>query len=296
MISDDDVKLFISEEAATIFEPVAGDPEYLPQQFKQVGVEMTWPHSDGSNVTIAIMADGIGKHPDLAGQVIEHKDFSGQSTPGQQGTIGTALAGLIAGKLDRKGIVGVAHGAKLIDAQIFGPRGGGSTVSVIRALDWLTKAHKPEVIVMPFQSGGQSFAMKEALERAQQSGAFLVADGGHGGSRRVYPAAYDCVMSVRGLGDSSQPNDYDEILSPSGRYKVASPEGGFKFLTLSGISVIAGAAAMLKSARPDYSPERIRSVLTRSGSIVDGFNIPLINVWRAVVFHSLKSHQNDEST
>lgn len=129
-----------------------------------------WKYTTGSSdVTVAVLDSGIlPKHPDLAGRLLPGYDFvqtsywdgiesrdgngwdANPSDPGdyfyyydQRGRKklspstwhGTAVASLIAGNPDNKGILGVAPKVKILPVRVLGA-GGGTTADLIAAIRW----------------------------------------------------------------------------------------------------------------------------------------------------------------
>src|SRR5215472_11781530 len=86
-----------------------------------IGVPPAWQTSKGSGVTVALIDSGVnGQVSDLAGSVINGRDFTGVDTPPSDphwGVHGTWMASLIAGHGHAggsSGIIGVAPQARIL--------------------------------------------------------------------------------------------------------------------------------------------------------------------------------------
>jgi len=112
-------------------------------------VPLVWEHGvRGAGVRVAIVDTGIdAMHPDLAGRVVAHADFSGSGDRDDVGH-GTHVAGIVAGA----GAVyrGVAPEATLVIAKALSAS-GGSEDAVLAAMSW---ASTQSVAVMNLSLGG----------------------------------------------------------------------------------------------------------------------------------------------
>ncbi|MFF7992919.1 type VII secretion-associated serine protease mycosin [Kitasatospora xanthocidica] len=124
--------------AGPVAVPAAADGSIRADQWHLDSMRASemWKISKGENVTVAVIDDGFKfDHPDLVGQLLPGKDFSG--SPGGVGSFGdghgTAMASLIAGsgKADGgTGAYGLAPGAKVLPLKInSGTVGMGAAVS-----------------------------------------------------------------------------------------------------------------------------------------------------------------------
>lgn len=107
------------------------------------GIEAVGAHNcpyDGSGITVAVLDTGIDKdHEAFRGVEIVEMDFSGEGNGDKNGH-GTHCAGTILGR-DVNGVrIGIARGVtKLLVGKVFDSRGGGSSGSIVEAIDWAVK-------------------------------------------------------------------------------------------------------------------------------------------------------------
>jgi subtilisin family serine protease len=173
-------------------------------------------------------------HPALASSRIESRSFA---RPGAQAPDfhGTAIASIIAGNSDE--YRGLAPKARLYAASVFEldeARGEvASTVSLIRALDWLMSSGV-EVVNISL-AGPPNRLLEKALERAAEQDVVVMAAAGNGGpvARPMYPAAYDSVVAVTAVDAAQQVfrlanrGDYLALAAPGVDLRHARSGGGY---------------------------------------------------------------------
>ncbi len=113
---------------------------------------------------------------------------------------GTFMAGLAAASGNNAaGIAGITWNAKIMPLKVLDDRQGGSTTKVIKAIDYAI-ANGANIINFSFSGTEYSRALDEAVKRAYDSGAILVAAGGNdNGTGKgddlditpIYPACLD---------------------------------------------------------------------------------------------------------
>ncbi len=173
-------------------------------------------------------------HPALRESQIESRSFAkpGSVAPDFHGT---AIASMIVGNAED--YQGLAPRAQLYAASVFEldeERGEiASTVSLIRAIDWLI-ASEVSVINVSL-AGPPNRLLEKALQRAAEQNVIVMAAAGNGGpmATPMYPAAYDYVVAVTAV-DSSQRvfrlanrGDYLALAAPGVDLRHAQPGGGY---------------------------------------------------------------------
>ncbi|MEO0438713.1 MAG: S8 family serine peptidase [Pseudomonadota bacterium] len=198
-------------------------------------------------------------HPALKNSQIEKRSFarSGSRTPDFHGT---AIASIIAANSDE--YKGLAPSAKLFAASVFelDKQQGeiASTVSLIRAIDWLISADVDVVNVS--LAGPPNRLLERALDRAAQKDLVVMAAAGNGGpiARPMYPAAYDSVVAVTAV-DATQRvfrlanrGEYLAISAPGVDLRHAEAGGGYAASSGTSFAVpfAVTAAARLSKLRP----------------------------------------------
>ncbi len=174
---------------------------------------------------------------------------------------GTAVASIIAA--DDGEYRGLAPRSELYAAAVFqndAERGEiASTVSLVRALDWLMSAGVDAVNIS--LAGPPNRLLEAALQRAAKANMLLLAAAGNGGpvAQPMFPAAYDSVVAVTAVDANghvfrlANRGDYLDIAAPGVGLLHARAGGGYT--TSSGTSFAVPfavtAAARLRQLQPD---------------------------------------------
>lgn len=239
------------------------------------------------NVDVAILDTGIDtSHPDLT--VVGGVNYSGGSITNYTDGYGhgTHVAGTVAAKNNRIGVVGVAPGARLWSVRVLGTNGSGTMSGVIAGVDWVTaNASTIEVANMSL-GGGTSSTLNAAIDSAVAAGVtFAVAAGNSSTDTRNSSPANSInpgVITVSALSSSgafasfsnSGLNYSDDSGSENGVDVIAPGVGvistyiGGGYTSMDGTSMasphVAGAAALFKAANPTASPADVKQAIMTS--------------------------------
>lgn len=156
------------------------------------------PTFRGDGVRIAIIDSGsCVTHPDLAGRVTAgHPDQGGDGWRVDTVGHGSHTAGIIGGKDDGYGIVGVVPEAELHSCKIF-PDGRFS--DLIEALDYCL-AQRIDVVNLGLSSPQPSPLLARKIEQARQAGIACVCAAGNSGGPVGFPASMPTVLAVAAIG------------------------------------------------------------------------------------------------
>jgi serine protease len=140
---------------------------------------------------------------------------------------GTHVASTIAQATNnRRGLTGIAYGARLMPVRVMDSNGFGTTLNIIRGIRWAAK-NKARVINMSLNFGcGESIpALEDALDYAHRKAAVLVGSAGNIGSQTCpsLPATHPPVISVGGNTESGCIGTYSFT---SDQIDLAAPGGG----------------------------------------------------------------------
>ncbi|MEV0428206.1 S8 family serine peptidase [Micromonospora sp. NPDC050495] len=266
----------------------------------QIGAPEAWRAGlTGKGVTVAVLDTGYDTgHPDLAGRVTEAKNFTW--APGVQdgnghGThVSSTIAGSGAASAGR--FTGVAPDVSLIEGKVLDDGGSGYFDWILAGMDWAV-AQGADVVSMSLGSTATdgTDVLSAAVNRlsAQSDSLFVVAAGNEGAAYTVgAPGAADAALTVGSVTKQSTMSAFSsrgprvgddavkpEIAAPGSDIVAARAAGTLSqqavssaYARLSGTSMatphVAGAAAILKQAHPDWTGEQLKAALVASAGPV----------------------------
>ncbi|KOV89924.1 S8 family serine peptidase [Nocardia sp. NRRL S-836] len=261
----------------------------LDRSAAQVGAPQAWAKGfTGKDVTVAVLDTGVDEtHPDLAGAVVEAKNFSDSDTTDDRHGHGTHVASTITGDGRYRGI---APDAKVVSGKVLGDNGGGLESDIIAGMEWA--ASKAKVVNMslgsPWPDEGTD-PMSLALNRiTRDTGALFVVAAGNSGGAIGSPGAADEALTVGAVNRADELADFSsrgprwtnnaikpDITAPgvdiaaakakNGRIGTPVDEG---HVALSGTSMatphVAGAAAVLAAQHPTWKAGDLKAALMNS--------------------------------
>ncbi|MED7955494.1 type VII secretion-associated serine protease mycosin [Streptomyces sp. BE303] len=259
-----------------------------------------WTTSKGQGITVAVIDGGFNfEHPDLLGQLLPGKDFSG--LPGGVGTSsdghGTGIASLIAGSgkgMGGKGAFGLAPGARVLPLKIKNDSNAGrvATTEFFKQIGHaITYAADQGAKVINISQGGtlagaseaDMAAMTGAVSHAAAKGALVVASVGNSaqsGNPIEYPGALPGVVGVGAVDrngwvapeseqgpqvDVAAPgvDMYNACIGPSGYCKTHG--------TSDAAAIVSASAALLWAVHPEWSANQVvRVLINTAGKPTDG--------------------------
>ncbi|MFF7937134.1 S8 family serine peptidase [Streptomyces sp. NPDC007940] len=260
----------------------------------QIGAPEVWKSGyDGKGVKVAVLDTGVDAgHPDLAGRIAGSTSFvPGQAVQDGHGH-GTHVASTIVGSGAasdgrRKG---VAPGAELLVGKVLGNDGRGQDSWIIAGMEWA--AHSGAKIVSMSLGGdasGPSDVLSETVDELSASTGtlFVIAAGNSGPTEQTIgtPGIADSALTVGAVDKSDKlasfssrgprVGDYavkPEITAPGAAITAARAAGTTMgtpvddyYTTSNGTSMatphVAGAAALVAQAHPDWTGQQIKQAL-----------------------------------
>ncbi|MGM1063225.1 S8 family serine peptidase [Saccharothrix sp. Mg75] len=265
----------------------------LDRSVPQVGAPRAWEAGHtGLGARVAVLDTGVDPtHPDLAGAVVESRNFSDSPDTDDRVGHGTHVAATITGAGTYRG---VAPDSAVLNGKVLGDHGGGRESDVIAGMEWAAAAGA-DVVNMSLGSSMPTDGtdpMSQALDRlTSTTGAlFVVAAGNSGPSEQTIgsPAAAELALTVGAVDredrlaafSSRGPRWYDDAIKPditapgvdivaakAANGDIGTPVGD-AHVALSGTSMatphVAGAAAILAVRHPDWGPAELKAVLMAS--------------------------------
>ena len=196
-----DQKIQLSPMSVT---PMATTP--TPAWMATIGADVAKSEGfDGTGIKVAVIDSGMdANHPDLAGQIIASKDFTGSGSTSDPVGHGTFVASEIAGtgKASNGQYAGVAPGAKLINARVIDRTGGGYDSDMMSGLQWAAQ-QGANIVNMSLgdyttMDDGTSVLSQFVNQIARQYGCLIVVAAGNEGAPQTVstPATADEALSV----------------------------------------------------------------------------------------------------
>lgn len=219
----------------------------------------------GAGARVAVLDTGIDcGHEDLAGGCVYGANFTGALQPFDDHGHGTHVAGIIGGRANGVGMLGVAPESTVYAVKVLAANGSGSWSAVAAGINWAV-TNNMDVVNMSLSGSSYSQAIADAVTAAQTAGVLVVAAAGNSGCCNTvgYPAklAYslavgavdstDAIASFSSTGpevDVSAPGVGVRAAVPTGTCSLCDPSG---YMSLSGTSMaaphVAGVGALLMS-------------------------------------------------
>lgn len=264
----------------------------------QIGAPAAWESGlDGTGAVVAVLDSGVDtSHPDLdEGVVIAEKDFTGSGTATDAAGHGTHVASIVAGTGEASDGAnrGIAYGAKLLNGRVLNAEGEGDMSWVIDAMEWAA-AQGADVINMSlgerfnYTDGTDpgSMAVNSISERYDTLVVIAAGNDGELGSTTVTtPGTADSALTVGAIDESGVLGTFSstgprfgnagvkpDVTAP-GAWILAARAAGTapslpaedRYVHNGGTSMaaphVAGAAAILKAARPELDGEALKALL-----------------------------------
>lgn len=266
-------------------------PDIAPNYWTNSG-ETGLDANGGNKQSNGIDDDGNGYIDDFRGWDFVNDDNDPMDDHGH----GTHCAGVIGAKGNNgQGVTGINWDVNVVGLRfINGQTGEGDTIGAVRAIEYATKMGIPITsnswggeVDESVESSEDDELLREAIAAAADKGYLFVAASGNSRADNdrnpVLPASYDLDNIIAVAATNSW--DWFAMYSNYGATTVdiAAPGSGIystvlgsRFQSMSGTSmaapVVAGAAALLKAAHPDWDAIAIKKRLMDSVDRLSGLN------------------------
>ncbi|SCF83047.1 S8 family serine peptidase [Streptomyces sp. Ncost-T10-10d] len=265
----------------------------LEQSTKQVHAPEAWAAGyDGKGTKVAVLDTGVdAEHPDLVNRVAGAKNFTDSKTTDDRQGHGTHTASTVGGSGaasdGRK--KGVAPGTSLLIGKVLSDQGYGLDSWIIAGMQW---AVDQQADVVSMSLGNPTIRdcndpMAQATKQlSQNTHTLFVIAAGNAGPGTETVSSPGCVPSVLTVGaidrddttaqfSSRGPVAVTHTLKP----EIAAPgvgisaanaggRGVYAYRTMSGTSMatphVAGAAAIVRQAHPDWTAQQVKEALVSS--------------------------------
>ncbi|MCM5681863.1 S8 family serine peptidase [Schlegelella sp. S2-27] len=310
---------------------VPTDPRYGEQwhYFEPTGginAPAAWDRATGAGVVVAVLDTGVRPHADLLPNLLPGYDFiatgfvandgdgrdADASDPGdavQAGECGggqpvvdepsswhgTHVAGTVAAAADGRGVVGVAHGAKLLPVRVLG-RCGGYTSDIAEAIVWAAGGSVAGVPANPRPArvinlslggpGGCAQTTQAAIDQARSRGAVVVVAAGNSAQDaaqfspascrgvvtvaattreggRAYYSNHGATVELSAPGGEAYAIEADGVLSTLNTGHDAPAADGYAYYQGTSMAAphVSGVAALVLERAPGLAPDAVGELL-----------------------------------
>ncbi|MFI6760960.1 S8 family peptidase [Micromonospora sp. NPDC050417] len=236
----------------------------------------TYPNN-GAGVRAYIIDTGIRfAHSDFGGRAVTGFDAVDGGSADDGNGHGTHVAGTVGGTA-----YGVAKGVTLVGVRVLDNGGSGSYAGVIAGIDWVTGDHDPGERAVANMSLGGPFdqGVNDAVTRSIADGVvYGIAAGNEYSSNacNVSPASTPNAITVGATESNDARATYSnigtclDIFAPGSGITSAWYTSNTATNTISGTSMatphVVGAAALVLSASPTYTPQQVRDKLVNDAT------------------------------
>ncbi|MGB3190518.1 MAG: S8 family peptidase [Limnoraphis sp.] len=200
-----------------------------------------WKQTKGQGIKVAVLDTGVAlRHPELVDAVENARDFTNSpSGPSDVDGHGTHVAGIIAARQNRGGVVGVAPQAKLLVGKVLGDNGYGTAGQLVKGIHWAID-QKADILSMSLGSPLPSNEMHEAIKAAVEAGIFVICAAGNSGPNLEtveYPAIYPETLSVGAIDRTRRITQYSsrgkavDLVAPGDNILSTFPPKGVAVLS-----------------------------------------------------------------
>ncbi|MFC9431387.1 S8 family serine peptidase [Streptomyces sp. NPDC056987] len=260
----------------------------------QIGAPEVWRSGyDGKGVKVAVLDTGVDAgHPDLAGKIAGATSFvpdeKVQDGHGHGTHVASTIVGSGAASDGRR--KGVAPGAELLVGKVLGNDGRGQTSWILEGMEWAAKSGA-KIVSMSLggTASGPSDVLSETVDAlsASTGALFVVAAGNAGPGEQTVgtPGIANSALTVGAVDKSDKLASFSsrgprlgdsavkpEITAPGAGITAARASGTTmgtpvddNYTTANGTSMatphVAGAAALVAQAHPDWTGEQLKADL-----------------------------------
>jgi subtilisin family serine protease len=153
------------------------EPRLITWNVNRVG------YGDGTGKTAWIIDTGIDMdHPDLNVDAARSKSFISGKTPDDENGHGTHVAGIIGGKNNAIGVLGVASGASLVSLRVLDETGEGTLSAIVQALSYInTNGKAGDVVNMSLGEDTLSAVLNLQVQNTSSRGIYFAIAAGNDG-------------------------------------------------------------------------------------------------------------------
>lgn len=271
----------------------------LDRSTKQVNAVQAWAAGfDGKGTQVAVLDTGADTgHPDLQGRIAGTKNFTDAAGVEDVQGHGTHTASTVGGSGAASGgkKKGVAPGTGLLIGKVLNDSGSGATSWIIAGMQWAVE-QRADVVSMSLGTPEATDCTDPlglaAEELSKNTRTLFVVAAGNAGPAKSTVSSPGCAPGVLTVGAVDRDESTaqfssrgpvltthtlkPEIAAPGVGISAASAggRGVYAYRSMSGTSMaaphVAGAAAVVRQAHPDWTAQQVKSALVASAQTGTG--------------------------
>lgn len=255
--------------ARTPNDPLLTNQRYLTQ----IRAESAWDVASEHDIVIAVVDTGVDRtHQDLEGRLLQGINLVEPGTPPDDDNgHGTNVAGVIAALGDNdKGTAGLLWNARIMPVKALEADGNGDEDKLGEGIRYAVQ-NGAKIVVLSLGLNKYSSYMEKIVSEAEEQGVLLVAASGNEGNAVKYPAAYDTVLAVGGVGADNKPERMSnsgpelDLMAPWVVFTTMRGGGyGYQDGTSMAAPQAAGVAALAWKTNPGLTPAGLRNLLRQT--------------------------------
>jgi hypothetical protein len=263
-------------------------------------VRKLWANPLEASGRTGVDDDGNGFIDDVNGW--DFIDDDNDPRPSSGDAHGTHVAGIAVAATDNGyGIAGMGWNCRLMSIR------SGLSTSITRGFEGLIYAVDAGAQIINLSWGSEQVSQIErvAIDYAIEHGSMVIAAAGNtfgAGQFDHYPAAYDQVLAVASTNDHDLRSSFSnvgpwvDISAPGSSIFSLTPNAGYGVLSGTSMAtpLVSGAAALVKSIHPEWTPDRIRLQLVNSADRIDSLNpgyLGMLGSGRMNVYRALRDYR-----
>ncbi|MFI6782387.1 S8 family peptidase [Micromonospora sp. NPDC050276] len=264
--------------AGTQTNPPSWGLDRIDQRNLPLNSSYTYPNT-ASNIRAYVIDTGVlYGHNDFGGRAVSGFDAVDGGSADDCNGHGTHVAGTVGGSA-----YGVAKGVQIVGVRVLNCQGSGTNAQVVAGIDWVTaNAVRPAVANMSL-GGGANSSIDTAVTNSINSGITYAVAAGNGNALGVRqnacnysPARVASAITVGATQNNDAAASFSnfgtcvDILAPGVNITSAWYTSSSATNTISGTSMasphVAGAAALVLSANPSWTPQQVRDYLVNNST------------------------------
>lgn len=186
--------------------------QQIPWGVSRVEADKAWVNTTGKGVKVAVVDSGISKHKDLRDNIKgEFNAIDPKKSAIDDFGHGTHVAGIIAAKDNKIGVVGVAPDVDLYAVKVLDAMGAGYLSDLAEGIEWCIN-NEIQLINLSVELQKDYPLLSYTINRALSADIIVVAAAGNTFGKSVtYPAAYEGVISVSAIDTNNNIANFSAV-------------------------------------------------------------------------------------